>query len=176
MRYIKHGLTTIEVNALTKAAALWHHIKMDESRYQLTPKLLDSLYTEAMVLADEVRFYFDHERVSSTVPTRIAVAFSCESLKVTTRLMHVIAWLLHQKAVRNGEMAGDAHHDRNAELGYAPASDDFSLPHFPEEAQAIIGASEDLYYRLQRIDNRMRKQQFSHPVPHDLVNRIRAAF
>jgi regulator of CtrA degradation len=149
---------------------------MDESRHQLTPKVLDSLYTEAMVLADEVRFYFDHERIRKTVPTRVAVAFSCESLKVTTRLMHIIAWLLHQKAVRNGEVAGDGRNSVEAELGYAPASDDFNLPNFPEEAQILIGASEDLYYRLQRIDNRMRKRQFAHPVPHTLVDRIRAAF
>jgi regulator of CtrA degradation len=149
---------------------------MDDSRYQMTPKLLDSLYTEAMVLADEARFYFDHERMGKTVPTRVAVAFSCESLKVTTRLMHSIAWLLHQKAIRNGEFSDEARDRGDCELGYAPASDDFDLPNFPEDAQTLIKASEELYYRLQRIESRMHKLPFSHPVPHALVDRIRAAF
>lgn len=148
---------------------------MDDSRYQLTPKLLDALYTEAMVLADEVRFYFDHKRTDGMVSTRVAVAFSCESLKVTTRLMHSIAWLLHQKAIRNNEVSV-GEDDAAAELGYAPASDDFDLANFPADAQELIKASEDLYYRLQRIDSRMRRISFTHPVPHVLVDRIRAAF
>ncbi len=149
---------------------------MDDSQHQMTAKLLDSLYTEAMVLADEARFYFDHERMGKTVPTRIAVAFSCESLKVTTRLMHSIAWLLHQKAIRNGEFSGEAGGNHDCAIGYAQASDDFDFPNFPEEAQALIKASEELYYRLQRIDSRMRKIPFAYPVPHALVERIRAAF
>ncbi len=149
---------------------------MVTARNQLTPKLLDSLYTEAMVLADEARFYFDHDRAKTMVPTHVAVAFSCESLKVTTRLMHSIAWLLHQKAIRNGEYI-----DRNldceaSELGYAPSSDDFDRANFPEDAQALIAASEDIYYRLQRIDSRMRRIASPTPLPHQWVEQIRAAF
>lgn len=69
-------------------------------------RLIDALYTEAMVLADEARSYFDvagrDEREMLDAMTR--VLFSCESLKVTTRLMHVIAWLLTQRAVNAGEL------------------------------------------------------------------------
>jgi regulator of CtrA degradation len=175
MRHKQRIYTTFKVNALTLFGDFWHSPEMDDSRHQLTPKLLDALYTEAMVLADEVRFYFDHKRADDMVPTRVAVSFSCESLKVTTRLMHSIAWLLHQKAIRNGEIsAGD--NNAAAELGYAPASADYDLANFPEDAQVLIKASEDLYYRLQRIDSRMRRISITHPVPHVLVDRIRAAF
>ncbi len=69
-------------------------------------KLVDSLYVEAMLLADEARAYFDvlgrAERNSLEALSR--VTFSCESLKVTTRLMHIIAWLLTQRAVQAGEI------------------------------------------------------------------------
>ena len=74
---------------------------------QLTPKLIDGLYVEAMVLADEARSYFDtlgrDDRLALDPLDR--VGFSCESLKVTTRLMHVIAWLLTQRAVAAGELS-----------------------------------------------------------------------
>ena len=32
------------------------------------------------------------------------VGFACESLKVTTRIMHIVAWLLTQRAVESGEL------------------------------------------------------------------------
>ena len=78
----------------------------DDASAELTPKLVDSLYVEAMVLADEARSYFDSaardDRLGLEPVDR--VGFSCESLKVTTRLMHIIAWLLTQRAVTAGEL------------------------------------------------------------------------
>jgi regulator of CtrA degradation len=67
---------------------------------RLTSRLVDSLYVEAMLLADEVRAYFDEggREEREALPPLLKVSFSCESLKVTTRLMHVIAWLLTQRA------------------------------------------------------------------------------
>ena len=44
----------------------------------------------------------DKDRESLDVLMR--VSFSCESLRVTTRLMHVIAWLLTRRAVTRGEL------------------------------------------------------------------------
>ena len=73
---------------------------------EMHSRLVDSLYVEAMLLADEARGYFDnagkHERDGLDALGR--VSFSCESLKVTTRLMHIIAWLLTQRAVQAGEI------------------------------------------------------------------------
>ena len=34
------------------------------------------------------------------------VGFACESLKVTTRIMHIVAWLLTQKAVETAKSIG----------------------------------------------------------------------
>ena len=115
----------------------------------LTPKLIDALYTEAMVLADEARSYFESGRFheESDLDNRLAVSFSCESLKVTTRLMHCIAWLLNQKALHSGELsAGEAwNHDRV--LGAGPDSDQSMIALFPAEAGQIIRASEELFQR-----------------------------
>jgi regulator of CtrA degradation len=117
-------------------------------------KLIDSLYVEAMVLADEARGYFDQagrlEREGLTPLER--VSFSCESLKVTTRLMHVIAWLLTQRAVDAGEMPPREALDPSRRLGQAPKSDAAAVAAMPTEAQALIAASTDLYRRVARLD------------------------
>lgn len=127
-------------------------------------RLIDSLYTEAMVLADEARAYFDEvgrdERDTLDAMTR--VVFSCESLKVTTRLMHVIAWLLTQRAVDAGEIpAGDAL-DPSRRLGAAPETDGASFDALPVAARGLISASQDLYRRVERIDS---AQDEDAPVP-----------
>jgi hypothetical protein len=81
-------------------------MSLDQAKKRMTARLVDSLYTEAMVLADEARSYFDQigRGDREALPPIARVAFSCESLKVTTRLMHVIAWLLTRKAIAAGEI------------------------------------------------------------------------
>jgi regulator of CtrA degradation len=149
---------------------------MKLQHHELTPKLVDALYTEAMILADEARSYFDRDPLSGGFAPEVSVAFSCESLKVTTRLMHSIAWLLNQKALRAGELSESEASSDVRDLGYAPASDDFQLGRFPEEAQLLIRASEDLYFRLQRISTSMRRLTVDAPVPHMLRDRLLQAF
>jgi regulator of CtrA degradation len=151
-------------------------IPMPTAHHELAPKLLDALYTEAMLLADEARSYFDRDQMSGNLSPEISVAFSCESLKVTTRLMHSIAWLLNQKALRTGELSqNDADSDAR-DLGYAPASDSFQVGRFSDEAQALIAASEDLYFRLQRFSSKMRDQTVVTSEPLAMMERIRASF
>ena len=121
---------------------------------QLTPKLVDALYVEAMVLADEARSYFDtigrDDRLSLDPIDR--VGFSCESLKVTTRLMHVIAWLLTQRAVAAGELSRAQAGEAERRLGVAPQTDRDLFPRLPEAAADLVRASEELYDRVSRID------------------------
>ncbi len=143
---------------------------------ELTPKVISGLYTEAMVLADEARSYFDSDRARNITPLEISVAFSCESLKVTTRLMHVIAWLLNQKAMHAGELNPRDTMNAIEDLGYAPATDDQWFERMPAEAQALISASEDLYYRVQRVAEGMARSDRDAPEPLAMIERLRAAF
>lgn len=142
----------------------------------ITPKLLDSLYTEAMLLADEARFYFDRSPSEYGISAQTAVAFSCESLKVTTRLMHSIAWLLGQKALHAGEITEAEAKTEARQLGYAPANDDTVMDEFPIEAQNIIRASEELYFRLQRMGSGMTQQPKEKPVPLEMLAQLESAF
>jgi len=144
----------------------------------LTIKLLDALYTEAMVLADEARSYFESGRFSeeSDPADLLAVSFSCESLKVTTRLMHCIAWLLNQKALHSGDLSeGEAwNHDRS--LGCAAATDQPTVDRFPAEARQIIMASEELFERRQRLSSRMEREMQAESAVQHMFRRLQSAF
>lgn len=141
---------------------------------QLTPKLVDALYVEAMVLADEARSYFDtigrDDRLSLDPIDR--VGFSCESLKVTTRLMHVIAWLLTQRAVAAGELSRAQAGEAERRLGEAPQTDRDLFPRLPETAADLVRASEELYDRVSRIDaGHFSEEPAGSPV-RSLLNRL----
>ena len=120
----------------------------------LARRLTDSLYTEAMLLADEVRAYFDvvGRDVRDGLEPMSRVLFSCESLKVTTRLMHVIAWLLTQRAVEVGELSPDGARDPARRLGTAVESDEATLARLPADARLHVEASIDLYARVARLE------------------------
>lgn len=151
---------------------------MADSEALITPKLLDALYTESMVLADEARSYFESGRFNDECldDATLPVAFSCESLKVTTRLMHCIAWLLNQKALHGDELNEGEAWNHNRELGYAAASDGPVVALFPEEAQQIINASEELFQRLQRLSIRLEYQEIVEPPVHDMFRRLQTSF
>jgi len=74
----------------------------------LNRPIIESLYAEALLLADDVRASFDFAgRIDAMVEDEdlARIALSCEALRTTTRMMHVIAWLLNQRAFFNGEIS-----------------------------------------------------------------------
>ncbi|MDQ3246310.1 MAG: DUF1465 family protein [Pseudomonadota bacterium] len=125
-----------------------------QSEVRITPRLIDALYTEAMLLADEARSYFDDagREDRCTLDPFARVGFACESLKVTTRIMHIVAWLLTQRAVESGEIHGPDGRRPERRLGNAQDSDHELVARLPAGAQRLINASADLYARIARLD------------------------
>jgi regulator of CtrA degradation len=121
---------------------------------RIAPRLIESLYTEAMILADEARSYFDEEGRDERLALQpfVRVGFACESLKVTTRIMHIVAWLLTQKAVESGEIKGADGGRPERRLGNASDSDPLVVDQLPESARRLINTSVDLYARVKRLD------------------------
>lgn len=121
---------------------------------RLRGRLVNSLYTEAMLLADEARAYFEHrgrdDRELLDPVTRVAM--SCESLKVTTRLMHVLAWLLTERAIELGQMTDEEAAASARRLGEAATSDADSVAGLPAAAIALIESSMDLHARVRRLE------------------------
>jgi regulator of CtrA degradation len=147
---------------------------MDRTRAALTPKLIDSLYVEAMLLADEARAYFDKhgrdERMS--LDPLVRVGFSCESLKVTTRLMHIIAWLLTQRAVGAGELTAEQARNPARQLGEAVESDEEVLEKLPQSALDLIRSSRDLYERVRRIEEGSHSEEPPQSPARSLLSRL----
>jgi regulator of CtrA degradation len=125
-----------------------------EPQARIAPRLIDSLYTEAMILADEARAYFDEEgrNERAALPPFVRVGFACESLKVTTRIMHIVAWLLTQKAVETGEIHSADGRRPERRLGKANDSDQAIIDQLPDSARRLVNASADLYARVKRLD------------------------
>lgn len=114
---------------------------------RLSGRMAETLYTEAMLLADELRSYFEGEgrEERADLDARGKVLFACESLKATTRLMHVIAWLAGQRAIARGERPP------SEPLGAAAPSDAQVLGRMPSNARRLVLAGIDLHERVARF-------------------------
>ncbi len=132
----------------------------------INPRIVEGLYSEALVLADEVRSAF---RLSGRLEATgreedlARIALSCEALRTTTRMMHAIAWLLNHRAYFMGELS-EFQLRRHGKLAQDAASaDPDRLALLDPEIRDLIGASERFYARLMRLDNGWRQADL--PVP-----------
>lgn len=153
-------------------------MEQSNRRAFITPKLVDSLYVEAMVLADEARSYFDVEAEADRgrMAPDLRVHFACESLRVTTRLMHIIAWLLTQRAVTAGELSAVQAREPDRRLGEAPESDPLLARTFPEAARELIRVSQELYGRVRRLDRLSGEPMPASSPARSLMSRLERAF
>lgn len=114
---------------------------------------VENLYVEAMLLADEAHAAFaaqrDLGRAGGDAAAQIGLA--CESLKTTTRLMHVIAWLLHRRAMFAGD-PGAGPNDSAARIGEAVAADWAICASFDVSVRRIISVSERLFERIAMLE------------------------
>lgn len=159
---------------------LWHDPVMRglQTESRIYRRLIDVLYVDAMVLADEARSYFDDggRLDRAALPPLARVSFSCESLKVTTRLMHVIAWLLTQRAVGAGEIAPHDAIDASRRLGPAPVSDATAVAGLPAHARALIDSSAKLYHRVARLDEAQAGELVGESPARSMLQRLATAF
>lgn len=132
----------------------------------INPRIIEGLYSEALVLADEVRTAF---RLSGRLDTAAReddlrrIALSCEALRTTTRMMHAIAWLLNHRAYFMGELS-EFQLRRHGKLSRdAAAADPDRLALLDPEIRDLIGASERFYARLMRLDNGWRQTELPMP-------------
>jgi len=123
----------------------------------LSRPIVEALYTEALVLADEVRAVFARGTHEPEIgeDTMMRLALSTEGLKTTTRMMHVLAWLLNQRAFFSGELT----HEQVRLHGTLPAdrpSDEKALKVLEPATRDLIAESEQLHKRIARLDEAWR--------------------
>lgn len=143
----------------------------------LTPKLLDGLYLEAMVLTDEARSYFDVEGQQDQLllDPRGKLGFACESLRVTTKLMQVVSWLLVQKAVQGGGVSVPERRPERLTSFYSLDEEAIELDLLPERALEIALATNDLYDRVRRLDSQLERGGMIESPVRQLLGRLEAS-
>jgi len=123
----------------------------------LSRPIIEALYTEALVLADDVRAVFALGTREPEIGenTGVRIALSTEGLKTTTRMMHILAWLLNQRAFFSGELS-----ERQVKLhGTLPPdrkADPAALALLEPETRELIDETERLHQRIARLDEAWR--------------------
>lgn len=114
---------------------------------------VENLYVDAMLLADEAHAAFAAQRDLGRTPgdSLLQIGLACESLKTTTRLMHIIAWLLHRRAMIAGD-PGAGPNDSAARIGEPVVADWNICAGFDEPLRRIVAASERLFQRIAAIE------------------------
>jgi regulator of CtrA degradation len=119
-------------------------------------------YEDALALTQAARDYIaGARRVAKDLAPGDALAFSVESMRLTTRVVQVMAWCLARKAIFAGELDGGAAtierfalSGRDVCLGGAEKADNPSLP---ERFRALLSESRALYVRVLRLDELLRR-------------------
>ncbi len=124
----------------------------------LSRPIIEALYSEALVLADDVRavFALGTKEPGMGENDEVRLALSIEGLKTTTRMMHVLAWLLNQRAYFSGELTENQVR-RHGELPGDRDSDASQLAKLEPETRELIEETVKLHGRIARLDEAWRK-------------------
>lgn len=146
----------------------------------LTPHVVNALYDEALALSDEVRAAFDLSGrfdPGAQDEDLARIALSCEALRTTTRMMHVIAWLLNQRAYFAGELS-ELQLRRHGKLpAKTTRSDPEQLALLDPEIRGLVITTERLYARIDRFDRAWQENFRMEPSAlHRLRERLRQNF
>jgi regulator of CtrA degradation len=145
----------------------------------ICPTIVETLYGEALLLADEARGAFDLSgRLTATSENEdlARITLSCEALRTTTRMMHAIAWLLNQRAY----FAGDLSEFQLRRHGRLPPTHGET----PPEQLAMLGPvlldlverTRRFYARIERLDLAWRNRFAMNPgAVHRLRERLGSA-
>jgi regulator of CtrA degradation len=124
------------------------------------PTYFRRTYDETMDLMVEARNYMAYvERREREMAGAVAgLRMSCEAMRVTSRLTQVMAWLMMQRAVHDGEIqADDALAETNRLSGGEVCLDDsFSEDeNLPGGLRSLLERSFRLYQRIARLEQQM---------------------
>jgi regulator of CtrA degradation len=139
----------------------------------LSRLIIESLYSEALLLADEVRsvFALGMGEPATDTSDQLRLALSSEGLRARTRVMHILAWLLNQRAFFAGEL-NEAQLRRHGRL-----PDD--RPSRPEDLELLEHGTRDLiddtirlHRRIARLDQAWVERFDLQPVVHNMHERL----
>ena len=121
----------------------------------INPRIVEALYAETLVLADDVRAAFDAaRRLGETLGADdlARVALSCEALRTTTRVMHCLAWLLNHRAYFAGELSEIQLRRHGRLVTSVPPSDAGNCALLTPDMLELVRESERIYARIERLE------------------------
>lgn len=142
------------------------------------------IYDESMALVRQAADYLEQEGVTERqhLSQKMSIIYACESMRLTTRLMQVSAWLLAMRAIRQGEIKAAEIEVRGYRLGAkevcmgGPVRGAGLLP---VRLITLMETSKRLYERVARLDGLLFANN-EQPSAHNLVvaqlSRIEQAF
>ena len=144
------------------------------------------LFREGMTLVEEAASYLDGpgREELRVLPRPTALAYSTESMRLTTRLMQVASWLLLQRAVNEGELTSSQAQAERVRVKLS--REDYGCR--PEIFEQLPSTLRSLSQRSMRIQERVMHLDQSLVVAHSRepvkarsevasqVERLRAAF
>ncbi|MEW4448763.1 DUF1465 family protein [Qipengyuania sp. JC766] len=138
----------------------------------LTQPIIEGLYTEALLLADEVRetFALSDPPAAGSQAESMKLAFSVEGLRTTTRIMHVLAWLLNRRAYFNGELT-EFQLRRHGQLPPDREPERENLELLGPDIETLIERTRRIHHRLSRLDTAWRAEFEMEP---SALDRLRA--
>jgi regulator of CtrA degradation len=119
-------------------------------------------FDETMALLIEARNYIAYNEAADQrgLPPQVRLQVSYESLRVTSRLTQVMAWLLAQKAVHAGELTPRQVATDEYALSGGDVCTDPSGPEneeLPSGLRSLLERSHKLYMRVARLDEQVRR-------------------
>ena len=139
----------------------------------LSRPIIETLYTEALVLADDVRAAFAIGRNDNMgeINDDFRLALSSEGLKCTTRMMHVLAWLLNQRAYFSGDLDERQLRQHGRLPDDRPAQPD-NMAMLEPATRELIEETMYLHRRIARLDQAWSDNFDTQPVVRSLHERI----
>jgi regulator of CtrA degradation len=123
---------------------------------------IDKAYEETMSLLVEARNYVAYQEASDqrSLPPTLRLQVSYESMRVTSRLTQVMAWMLAQKAFYAGEMSQARAVGEEFALSGGHVCSDPSGPdnaELPTGLRSLLERSHRLYMRVGRLEEMVRQ-------------------
>src|ERR1700734_4483628 len=127
-----------------------------------------TLFRDGMALVEETASYLDGSgrQESKKLERSAGLTYATESMRLTTRLMHLASWLWLLRAVKEGEMtlAQASKEKSKVRLAACEPGDAKSIPLLPVRLQELIARSTKLQGEVRRLDANMHA-----PVPLKVV-------
>lgn len=120
-------------------------------------------YDDALGLLVEVRDYLEAYQPiqAQQMEPAVRLALTCLTMRLTAQLTDIMAWLLVQKAVHNGEMSIDEGRDNKNQLkkwlDYSPTISE-ELP-IPPQLDSLLLRSRNLFERVERLETMIQQNK-----------------